>query len=89
MAAASIFIYFRKRSSHIELVRDTHPGRDYRAPGALSIDPRYGLSQLDSNEAVAELSANWRYELPELATSESAVEMPARYSSHPEDRNFF
>lgn len=89
MAAASIFLYFKKRSSHIDLVRNKHPGREYRAPRALSINPRYGLFQLDSNEAVAELSANWRYELPELATPESAVEMPARYSSYPEGRNFF
>ncbi len=58
MAAASIFLYFQKRSSHIDLVRNTHPGREYRAPRALSINPRYGLFQLDSNEAVAELSAN-------------------------------
>jgi hypothetical protein len=80
MAAASIFLYFRKRSSHTGVVKNTHPGRDYRAPGALNINPRYGLFQLDSNEVVAELSANSHYELPELTTPESAIEMPTRYS---------
>ena len=83
------FLYLRKRSSRLEVLRNSHAWGDNRTQKTLSINPGNRLFQLDTHEAAAELSANSRYEMPELATTESAVEVPARYGFFQEDGNFF
>jgi hypothetical protein len=84
VAAASIFLYRRKRSSSSGVERNSIIWKDKRKPGELSSNPLHKLFQLETTKATAELSANSCHELPELATTESAVELPAGYGFHQE-----
>jgi hypothetical protein len=85
--ATLILLYRWKRSAGA--LRQSQTLGNSQSRQTLSINPGYGLFQLDTNEVTAELSANSPFEMPELETTESAVEVPARCGVYREDRNFF